>query len=152
MQVAQLPFVDEHAALIAAPSNDVWSALVQTVERTFTQPGAAHYARAVGCTPAAASGPRPLAEGSTFPGFRVALVVAEKTLVLEGQHHFSNYSLHFELEPVDANTTRLRATTRAEVPGKLGRVYRLLVIDSRFHVFAMRRMLNAVGRVHVPAR
>ena len=35
--------------------------------------------------------------------------------------------------------TRLRAETRAEFPGARGRAYRALVIDSRFHVLAVRR-------------
>src|SRR5215471_3500407 len=143
MQVAPLPYIDEHAAVIAAPSDDVWDALLQTIERTFTQPGAARYARVVGCSPTTASGPRPVAKGSTFPGFAVTSVVAGQSLVLEGRHRFSTYALQFELESPDARSTRLRAITRAEFPGALGHAYRLLVIGSRGHVFAVRRLLNA---------
>ena len=40
----------------------------------------------------------------------------------------------------------LRAHTFARFPGPHGRVYRLLVIDSRAHVLATRRILASVRR------
>ncbi|MGW1397782.1 hypothetical protein ACWCRF_03655 [Streptomyces sp. NPDC002405] len=68
--IAALPYVDEHATVVAADTGAVWRGLGAALEGSFCGPGAARYARLVGCADRAASGPRPLAEGSTLPGFR----------------------------------------------------------------------------------
>jgi hypothetical protein len=47
---------------------------------------------------------------------------------------------------LDGARTRLRAETRAELPGLAGGVYRALVVRSRVHVLATRRLLAAVKR------
>jgi hypothetical protein len=140
-----LPFVDEQATTVAAEPGHVRSALLSTLDRTFSQRGAAAYARAVGCHPRVAAGPRPLAVGSTVPGFAVTAAGSEE-IVLEGRHHFSAYALVFRLDPCDAGRTRLRAETWASFPGLTGGLYRLLVIGSRGHVLGTRRLLAAVRR------
>ena len=145
MQIASLPYVDEQTTVIAAGADDVWRSLGETVERSFSRPGMAGYARLVGCADRAASGPRPLAEGSAFPGFRVAAAVPGRELVLEGRHRFSSYALIFRLEQVGPGRSRLRAETRAAFPG-LGGVYRLLVIGTGGHAVGTRRLLSAVRR------
>jgi hypothetical protein len=100
----------------------------------------------VGCADDTASGPRPLAEGSTVPGFRVVAAVPGSELVLEGSHRFSSYALTFRLEEVSAGRSRLRAESRAEFPGVTGGVYRLLVVGTGGHVVVVRRLLSAVKR------
>ncbi len=65
--------------------------------------------------------------------------------MLSGRHRFSRYALVFELEPTGEHTV-LKALTYAVFPGVHGRVYRLLVISSRAHVVATRRMLASVSR------
>ncbi len=146
MPIDQLPRLDEHLTTIAAGVDDVWTALLETLDHTFSRRAAAGYARAVGCADASASGPRPLAEGSTVPGFRVAAAVAGSELVLEGRHRFSSYALIFRLEPIGADRSRLRAESRAAFPGPAGRMYRLLVVGTGGHVLAVRRLLSAVER------
>jgi Protein of unknown function (DUF2867) len=146
IDVAELPHVDEHATEIAAGPPRVWSAAIATVERSFSQPAAAAYARLVGCDPATASGPRPLATGSDFPGFRVTAALPESELVLVGRHHFSTYAMILRLEPVSDGRTRLRAETRALFPGVTGRAYRALVIGSHGHAVGMRRLLAGIKR------
>jgi hypothetical protein len=145
MQPAQLPHLDEHATTVAADVGDVWLALSETLDRTFSQPRSAGYARAVGCTERVASGPRPLAVGSTVPGFRVAGATPGSELVLQGRHRFSTYALIFRLEQLAAGRSRLRAETRAEFPGLAGRVYRLLLLRTGGHVLGTRRLLAAVA-------
>jgi hypothetical protein len=146
MQVVQLPHIDEHVTDIAASVDTVWSALIDSLDRDLSRAGAPCFARAVGCVSHTASGPRPLAEGSTVPGFRIAAAVPGAELVLEGRHRFSEYALTFRLDNIGADRTRLRAETRAVFPGVAGGVYRLLVIGTGGHVVAVRRMLSTIKR------
>ncbi len=46
----------------------------------------------------------------------------------------------------DDGTTTVLAESRAEFPGASGRVYRGLVIGTRGHVVAVRRLLQAIKR------
>lgn len=142
----ELPWIDEHAAELDATAEDVWSALLRTVERMTAGRGAPRYARAVGCADAEAGGPRPLEVGSTVPGFHVAETIPERLLVLRGSHRFSDYALAFRLEPLGGVRTRLVAETRAEFPGAKGRAYRALVIGTRLHVVAVRRVQRDVAK------
>ena len=148
----QLPYIDEHATAIAADVDDMWPVLLETLDRGFSRPGTASYARIVGCDDHTASGPRPLAKGSTFPGFRVVAAVPESELVLEGRHRFSSYALIFRLEKVSPGRSRLVAESRAAFPGLAGGVYRLLVVGTGGHVVAVRRLLSRIKRRSEPRR
>jgi hypothetical protein len=143
---APLPLLDEHATPIAADLYDVWDALLDVVDRVFSRGPASTYALVVGCNPAVSSGPRPLTNGSTIPGFRVAQAVPHRELELVGRHRYSSYALTFRLEDLGAGCTALRAETRAEFPGVAGGIYRLLVVGSGGHVVAVRRLLGRVRR------
>jgi hypothetical protein len=142
----ELPSIDEHETEVAATADAVWVALLETLDTMFDGAAVTSFARAVGCEPAQASGPRPLADGSTIPGFRVATAVPARELALEGRHRFSTYALTFRIGPVGAHRSRLRAESRAAFPGIHGRVYRMLVIGTGAHVVGVRRMLTAVAR------
>ncbi|MFJ8363317.1 hypothetical protein [Streptomyces sp. NPDC093984] len=144
--IVALPYVDEHTTVVAAEADAVWSGIGDVLDRSFGGPGAARYARLVGCADRAASGPRPLAEGSTLPGFRVVSVVPGRELVLCGRHRFSSYALIFRLEPAGPGRSRLRAETRALFPGLAGGLYRRLVIGTGGHAAGMRRLLSAIRR------
>lgn len=141
-----LPYVDEHETTIAASPDEVWRTLVAAVDSGFSGRGAAAYARLVGCADTAVSGPRPLAEGSTIPGFRVITAVPGQELALAGRHRFSDYKLTFRLDALDADRTRLRAESRAAFPGLHGAAYRLLVIRTGGHGMAVRRLLAGIRR------
>lgn len=143
---AQLPTVDEHEITVAAPVDAVWRTLLHALDRGFSGRGAAGYARLVGCEPSTASGPRPLAEGSTIPGFRVVAADPGRRLALEGRHRFSTYALVFHLDPLDERRCRLRAESRAAFPGPAGAAYRLLVVGTGGHAVAVRRLLRGIGR------
>jgi hypothetical protein len=146
MPTERLPYIDEHAVDISAGVDDAWPALLDALDRSFSRPGSAWYARIIGCTDSTASGPRPLAEGSTVPGFRVAVATPGRELVLVGGHHFSLYQLAFRLEPLGPGRSRLRAESRAAFPGLAGGAYRLLVIGSGVHVRAVRSMVRGIAR------
>lgn len=142
----RLPYVDEHAAKVAAGRETTWEALLRVVEGSVSGAGATRFARLLGCADTEASGPRPLATGSTVPGFHVAAAEAPAELALAGQHRFSRYALIFRLDALGDGRTRLRAETRAVFPGIRGRLYKGLVIGTRLHVLATGRILGAARR------
>jgi hypothetical protein len=146
MRIDDLPFIDEHLADIAASADDTWTELVESVDASFLRSAAKRFARVVGCEQTAPSGPRPLAAGSTIPGFRVETAVPGKELVLAGRHRFAAYALSFRLEARGPQRTRLYAETRASFPGVRGGFYRLLVITFGGHTVAVRRLLAGVKR------
>jgi hypothetical protein len=142
----RLPHVDEHSLVVAAGPGATWAALLHVVEASVSAAGAPRYARIVGCADTEASGPRPLTEGSAFPGFHVATAREPVELALAGSHRFSDYALIFRLDELDGGRTRVRAETRAVFPGLAGGVYRMLVIGTRMHVLATRRILTGVAK------
>ena len=142
----RLPYVDEHAAKVAADREATWEALLRVVEGTVSGGAASRFARLLGCADTQAGGPRPLAAGSTVPGFHVATAEAPAELHLAGRHRFSRYALIFRVDPLAPDRSRVRAETRAEFPGLKGAAYRTLVIGTRGHVVVTRRILSAVKR------
>ncbi|HEX5763625.1 MAG TPA: hypothetical protein VFY04_10970 [Solirubrobacterales bacterium] len=145
MTSASLPFVDEHSLEVAASPEQTWAAVLRTAEGSLGSPRAERGARLLGCADVGAAGPRPLAVGSTIPGFHVEVAEPARQLALVGRHRFSNYALTFRLDSIDGGT-RLRAETRAEFPGLQGRAYRAMVIGTRMHVLVTRRLLDAAKR------
>ncbi len=141
-----LPYIDEHAVEVGADRAATWEALAQVAERAMSGAAAPRYARLIGCADTAVAGPRPLAVGSAFPGFHVASAAPGEELGLLGSHNFSEYALTFRLEEAGPGRTQLRAETRAVFPGLKGGVYRGLVIGTRLHVLATRRILGGVKR------
>lgn len=144
--MTDLPFIDEHALVIDASPDVVWKALLVRVPRDFEGRFSAGAARLLGCAHPRSGGPRPIEEGSTFPGFMVAAAEPPRRLRLDGSHRFSRYRLEFALDDLGDGRTRLRAATSAEFGGPHGRAYRAAVIGSGGHVVVVRRMLAAVAR------
>ncbi len=126
-----LPFVDEHRTTVEAPVEVVWRGLRTYVERLLGATDGSLVTRLLGTRPSA--------------GFEVSAEVPEERLVLSGRHRFSRYALVFEVDPAGEQTV-LRALTYAVFPGPQGRVYRMLVIGSRAHVVATRRMLASIRK------
>ena len=143
---AQLPHIDEHSALVGARPGETWEALLRVVEGTVSAGSAPRVAGLLGCADTAAAGPRPLAAGSTLPGFHVEAASQAEELALAGSHRFSDYALIFRLDDLGEEGTRLRAETRAVFPGLKGSAYRTMVIRTRGHVVVTRRILNATKR------
>ncbi|GAB3369882.1 SRPBCC family protein [Amycolatopsis echigonensis] len=146
MTEPQLPVLDEHRIVVDADAETAWRAVNEVADRVSGRV-ATGYAWAVGAADWKATGPRPLAEGSTVPGFRVVAAEPPRLLALAGRHRFSEYRLTFRLEPGAEGQTLIRAESRARFPGVLGAGYRLLVVGSGGHVFSMRRMLGTIARL-----
>jgi hypothetical protein len=128
---ATLPYVDEHHLFVEAPAEVVWTAL-----RSF---GSAELGIGPGNPLAYVLGTRPRS------GFEVAAEDPGRELTMAGRHLFSRYQLVFGLEAAEGGTV-VTARTFAAFPGIHGRIYRILVIGSRAHVVATRRILRAVRR------
>jgi hypothetical protein len=146
MKMVDLPYLDEHATRIAVPVDDVWDALVENIDRSFSRFYVGGFAWVIGSPDREASGPRPLAEGSVVPGFRVVAAVPGSVLALQGRHRFSSYALIFHLEDLGSGRTRLCAETRAAFPGFAGSIYRLIVIGSGAHAVAVSGLLSELKR------
>ncbi|MDT9701082.1 hypothetical protein [Streptomyces sp. P17] len=138
---AALPYVDEHTTIVVADADALWRGLSEALDTAF---GGGHYARLVGCADVSAAGPRPLAEGSTLPGFRVAAADKGHELVLTGSHRYSVYSLTFRIEEAGPGRYLLKAETRAAFPGLTGRLYRRLAIGTGGHALGMKRLLASI--------
>jgi hypothetical protein len=141
----ELPFVDERAVEVAASAQATWDAVVAYASANARSSAAATGARVLGCRHLATSG-SPAEVGATFPGWRVAESDPPATFAMEGEHRFSRYRLAFEVEELAPERVRLTAVTHAAFPGLSGSIYRGLVIGSRVHVLAVRRMLGAIER------
>jgi hypothetical protein len=141
--VDELPLIDEHARVVAAPSADTWEALRGWTSRTSG--GARRIARALGCEQIVTSGEAGTV-GSTLPGFRVARSDPPAELALEGRHRFSRYRLTFRIDELSGDQSRLRAESRAAFPGLRGRAYRGLVIGTRAHRRATTGLLEGIAR------
>ena len=137
-----LPFVDEHRVLVAAPVGEVWRALIERVESRLSGPKL--LVRVLRAEPAHASDP-PFGPGSTLRGFAVDEVVPERLIRLTGRHRFSRYELLFTLSQ-RADGVLLAARTHAAFPGVPGFLYHNLVIGSGAHRIVTRRLLEGVSR------
>ena len=142
--MTDLPFVDEHSVDVAAPPDAVWRAIGRVMGGGSSLPMRAAVA-VLGTDPRAASGER-LVVGSTIPGFRVTAAAPGERVVFSGRHRFSAYELVYELAPHETGT-HVRALTYARFPGPHGRAYRALVIGSRGHRIAVRRMLRSIAHI-----
>lgn len=125
------PFVDQHTVTAAATPEAVWDAARRRLDAPL-RGVAGRYARMVGV-----EGDRP---------FTVQTAERPVLLGLVGRHRFSRYSLTLTVRPVGAGRSTVTAHTSAVFPGVAGRIYRLLVIDSRAHVLVTRWLLRGIAR------
>jgi hypothetical protein len=126
-----LPLVDEHTVMVAAAPGATWEAARARLDVPL-RGAAGRYARLVGVR--------------SDRLFDVERAEKPALLGLGGQHRFSRYRLTFTMRELRPGTTALTATTHAVFPGALGRLYRLLVIDSRAHAVITKGMLRRIGR------
>jgi len=130
VDATRLPFVDEHARVVAAPPDRTWAALRGYVDRLTTAPHPV-LGRVLGTRPRS--------------GFAGVAADPPRELVLAGRHRFSTYRLVFVIDP-DGQGSRLRAMTYAAFPGLHGRAYRAGLMLSTGHARAAQGMLRTVAR------
>ena len=143
--IETLPFIDEHWIEIAAKPDEVWEALIRVVSGVGAARSGASFAKALGCEETETEGESGEI-GSKIPGFVVTRSVKPAVLALMGQHRFSRYALIFTILEKPSGLMLLSAQTRAEFPGRKGRVYRGLVIGSHGHVVVTTSLLRQVRR------
>ena len=141
----KLPPIDEHEIEVDAPAEATWAALFPTLEKSFNSPFARRYSRKVGARETDAHGDlhHP---GGALPGFIVCRSIAPVMLALVGEHAFSKYAVVFRIDLLPGQRSRVRLETRAEFYGARGRIYRIAVIGTRFHVLAVNRLLRSIRR------
>lgn len=139
----ELPFIDEHQVVVAAPASAVWQALTEYLDGMRTD-GAQAVAHLMAAEPRRVSGAFP-SEGTAMSGFAVTESVPHHLLRLTGRHRFSRHSLTFVLTPTPSGTI-LSARTHAEFPGLLGAAYQRLVIRSGGHRLVVGPQLQAIRR------
>jgi hypothetical protein len=132
----ELPFVDEHATVVDAPADETFARLEQYARRVWARPERRWVEHLL---------------GTEHPGgFEVVSSRPPSCLVLAGRHRFARYRLEFHLTAVGAGT-RVAARTYARFPGPHGFAYQALVIRTRLHVVATRRMLQAITTERIGA-
>jgi hypothetical protein len=137
--VSDLPFIDAHEAIVRAGPEAVWDAAAAVVAR-FGGGLGSPLARALGCSHTEPDFPRAVV------GFRISRADRPIIISLRGDHRFSRYMLEFSTQASEDGATILRAESRAEFPGPAGKLYRALVIGTRAHVLAVRRLLDTIKR------
>ncbi|MEJ7796838.1 MAG: hypothetical protein WKF50_14890 [Nocardioides sp.] len=125
-------YVDEHSTALAVPVEAAYGAVRAEVDHLLARWGRHPVTRLLGTTPRA--------------GFEIAEDDPPRLVSLVGRHRFSRYVLDFRVEPDGGDGSVVTAVTHADFPGPHGRVYRTLVIGSRGHVLAVRRMLAGIRR------
>jgi hypothetical protein len=140
-----LSHIDDRSRTVEATPDRTWSALL-AVTRSIGRPLPGALVWAWGLDPPEHRGdwssPAP---GTSFPGFAVAEVNPPRLLVLRGRHRFSRYELRFTIAEAGSGRVEVRASSSGEFPGPLGAIYRGLVIGSRGHVLAVRRLLARIA-------
>ena len=125
-------YVDEHAATLDVPPDRAFQAVTDEVGDMLRPGRHALLTRVLGTVPRA--------------GFEIAERDPPRLLSLAGRHRFSRYVLDFRVEERGDGGSVVTAVTYADFPGPHGAAYRMLVIGSRGHVLAVRRMLAGIRR------
>ena len=143
--MSELPHIDDQVRAIGAAPDRVWPALLAVVAGAFgplPRPLEAVWRPAQPRLTGDWTNP---AVGDTVTGFAVAEIDPGVRLQLSGEHRFSRYELGFTITADGADRSSLCARSCAEFPGILGFGYRTMVITTRLHVLATRRMLGQVA-------
>jgi hypothetical protein len=148
----RLPYIDDHAQVIASSPERVWTALLSMLRGQLGDGVPQPLAAAWGLQYRTRSGDwnTSVSVGDTLPGFAVAEVDPLRLLALRGRHRFSRYELRFELDSQRPGSMEVRARTSAVFPGPHGQMYRALVIGTGGHRIAVRRMLSSIARRVAP--
>jgi hypothetical protein len=135
-----LPFVDRHCIQVDSAASDTWRAIDQVMHSGYGGTGTAALAVVLGSEVRGATGAS-LTPGSTIVGFTVIESEPGRTVLFAGRHRFSRYSLRLDIEGRE-----LCATTHAAFPGIRGGFYKVVLLRTGAHPFAMKRLLGRIKR------
>lgn len=141
-----LPLVDVHSIDLGASEDSAWRGLTSLLKAASDRWAWPAFATILGCSDRKSTG-RLGTVGATIPGFRVTASDPPTMLRLDGRHRFSRYALTFTVEPRGPLRSRVFAESRAIFPGRLGTVYRILVLGSRGHVVAVNGLLRHIKQI-----
>lgn len=138
MTASRPRYVDEHSRDLPVPPEEAYTAARSYAERLVRPPtGRAPVllTRLLGTDPPS--------------GFAIAEEQPPRLVSLAGRHRFSRFVMDLRVDPAPGGST-VTVVTWADFPGPRGAVYRTLVIGSRGHVLAVRRMLAAIASRAAP--
>jgi hypothetical protein len=145
MRLDDLPLIDEHGVLVRAEPDRVWGAVLDTFRGSEFR-RVRLLTAVLALEPASSSGwDGDSARGATVPGFAVTEAERPHLVVLRGRHRFSEYAIVVRIDPAGEGS-RCRLESRGAFPGPPGAAYRLLVVGTRGHVVAVRRILGSIRR------
>lgn len=129
--------VDEHSVSLPVPPEEAYAAARSFAQGLLTLP--------TGRVRGLLAGLLTRLLGTDPPsGFAMAEEQPPRLVSLAGRHRFSNYVLDLRVDPAPGGAA-VTVVTWADFPGPRGAVYRTLVVGSRGHVLAVRRMLAAIA-------
>lgn len=126
-----LPLLDTHTATVAAPRVVVWEAVRQYAS-SLAESDHGLLGRVLSTVPAS--------------GFTLDGAVDREELALAGRHRFARYRLVFALGDAPGDATDVSVRSYADFRGLHGRAYRGLLLGTRGHTVAVRRMLRRIER------
>lgn len=127
-------YVDEHRRALGVPPEQAYAAARSYAARLTRPPG-----RSVRVVTR-------LLGTDTPSGFVLTADDPPRLLTLAGRDRFSRYEMDVRVEPAPGGSVVVVATW-ADFPGWHGRAFRALVLGSRGHVLAVRRMLATIARL-----
>jgi len=140
-----LPFIDERFIDVAARPETVWRAMVKEIDTMARGTRWGRAAKGLRCVHTETKG-EPGQIGWTLPGFVATRSVEPGVLALMGKHRFATYALIVTILEKPSGLVLLSLQTRAEFPGRKGRLYRNAVIGTRGHVVVVKGMLRRIRR------
>lgn len=117
----RLPYIDQRSRIVAADRERTWAALLRWAEVDPDD----HSTRSAGFVLDEADPPR-----------RVSFA---------GRNRFTRYRVSFHLDDLGSRRTRLTADSHAAFRGRIGKVYRALVIGTGGHALAVRYLLFRIA-------
>ena len=126
-------YVDEHSVSLPVPPQEAYVAARSYAEGLVRPPTG----RALGLLTRVLGTDPP-------SGFAIAEEQPPRLVSLAGRHRFSRHVMDLRVDPAPGGST-VTVVTWADFPGPGGAVYRTLVVGSRGHVLAVRRMLAAIA-------
>jgi hypothetical protein len=138
-----LPLIDVRSVEVGASSVRCWRAVIDVMSRSADGPGARVFVAGISCADRGSIG-EPDKVAAAFPGFHVVRSEPPFLWGLEGSHRFATYSLEFRVDSIGPARSAVHAESRARFHGLPGTLYRMTVIGTGGHAFAVGQLLARI--------